>query len=187
MTKTKMVTCRILPTIYLVQKYVKHFIAGGYVEIHRETLHHKFVNMKVRNIMEPRSLPTVNTFRRKCTRLKVLTSIYPADSQTQGEIVRKREEFYNRHKYHDDEINLKTGNRVFEVSLVQQEDEKNSCLLEKKYYWLFAILGFSVIYRMIGYFSIGHMTYKIRKSIYDRECIEDEEDEMNVKLDCRST
>lgn len=71
--------------------------------------------------------------------------------------------------------------------MVQQEDEKNSCLLEKKYYWLFAILGFSMIYRMIGYFSIGHMTYKIRKSIYDRECIEDEEDEMNVKLDCRST
>ena len=102
--ETKMISCRILPTKYLIHHDVKHFIAGGYVEIHRETLHHKFNNMKVRTIMEPRSPPTENTFKRKFTKLKILTSIYPADSQTQGEIVRKREEFYNRHKDHDDEI-----------------------------------------------------------------------------------
>ena len=112
----------------------------------------------------PLGPPTTKMFTRKLTHLTILTTVRPADAETQSDMNRQREQFLNRHIGHDKAQRYHTKNYFEENYLVSNNDYTFlPKIFRPSLYRIFAFLGFSMPYRWILFFSIGHVRYKIEK------------------------
>ena len=100
-------------------------------------------------------------FTRKITHLTIITTVRPADSEIQSDKNRQREKFVERHRDHNERPKFYTISYFEDNYLVS--DGTLPRLLHSSKYRILTFLGFSMPYRWILFFSIGHKRYRIKK------------------------
>ena len=106
-------------------------------------------------------------FTRKLTHLTIMTTVRPADAETQCNINRQREEFAERHRNHNNRPKLYTVNYFEDNYLVS--DDALPRLFQPSVYRIFTFLGLSMPYRWVLFFSIGHKRYSIKKYVKEQD------------------
>ena len=112
--------------------------------------------------------PSQNMFNRKFTKLTIHTSVHPADENTQNEIISGRESFRNGHVRHGDSYQIRTENQTSKTYFVGNSGTI-PWIFKGAIYWLFALLGLSIVHRLFIYIYIGHMRYEVQKCVFTPE------------------
>ena len=135
------------------------------MEKHRETKRKTFItSMKT----SPAEVPSHTLFTNRLTHLYIATSLHPVNTDMYKQITDLREEFKNTHSGHDklmDVGTLKCKGEEYESYLVSDDRDYLPFRFHSLTQWTFAILGLSLLYRLILFLSMGHLRYNIKKRI----------------------
>ena len=116
----------------------------------------------------PFETPSHTLFTSNLTHLYITTSVYPVNNEIYSEILSHREDFKSTHMGHDKLLDINTlrcKGEDWESYLVSNETDQLPFRLHSLTQWMFAVVGFSLPYRLILYLSMGQVRYKIKKRI----------------------
>ena len=142
-------------------------IAGNWRHLFARHRDVKYWNTRSVDCVTPQGPPTTKMFTRKLTHLTIMTTVRPANAETQSYMNRQREEFVERHKNHNEKPKFHTINYFEENYLVS--DDTLPGLFQPSIYRIFAFLGLSMPYRWAVFFSIGHKIYRIKKYVKEQD------------------
>ena len=126
---------------------------------------HTFISNNVRTTTSYGEPPSLELFRKRYTKLHISVTSHPGDSETQRELIAARRTFKEQHRGHDSTRRLTTKNRTFEKLFVS-DNGMTPWIFHPFFYWIFALLGLSLPYRWGIYCTIGHVRYRIEKTVF---------------------
>ena len=142
-----------------------NIFAGQPIESCRETKTYVFRSSNVDT--KTNLLPSEDIFKKTYTKLNIEESVRIGDRYTQVECATQRRHFLANHSGHH--TTRVESTRHSSVSFLVGSVDKIPSMFKPKFYYIFALLGFSLPQRWYVYLKTGHITFKVNKRVFQAE------------------
>ena len=109
--------------------------------------------------------PTKSLFKKKYTFLTLRCSLKNVHRVLGEEITKQVDQFNKDHASHSTPLKVQSQHHFEEGYVVTDGEKSLSSIMDRRLYWIFPCLGFSLIYRLFLVINIGHVEYEIEKKM----------------------